>query len=199
MACRKRTTFPARRSAPPEEGPILPGQAHSAVISGSGGNRPGLAAIQRHHVHQSPSAQVTVSGRPHQSPGIHAGLCTFVLCAPRGAGAASGRPCLSSRRYPTRCYPSNNRPARLASTCDTRVDERAVRSAPPMRRVTMHVDPTPGGCSSGAPSPRWTAIHRTARGARKPQTGLASVGCSTNIAWSHDADEVFGTHRSMPG
>jgi hypothetical protein len=38
-----------------------------------------LHAIQWQHVHRSPSVQVTVPGRPHQSPGIQAGCCTFVL------------------------------------------------------------------------------------------------------------------------
>jgi hypothetical protein len=38
-----------------------------------------LHAIQRHHVHRSPSVQVTVPVRPHQSAGIQAGCCTFVL------------------------------------------------------------------------------------------------------------------------
>jgi hypothetical protein len=38
-----------------------------------------LHAIQRHYVHPRPSVQVTVSGRPHQSSGIQAGCCTFVL------------------------------------------------------------------------------------------------------------------------
>jgi hypothetical protein len=38
-----------------------------------------LRAIQWQHVHPRPSVQVTVSGRPHESPGIQAGCCTFVL------------------------------------------------------------------------------------------------------------------------
>ena len=38
-----------------------------------------LHAMQWHHVHRSPSVQVTVSGRPHESAGIQAGCCTFVL------------------------------------------------------------------------------------------------------------------------
>ncbi len=38
-----------------------------------------LHAIQWQHVHPRPSPQVTVSGRPHQSSGIQAGCCTFVL------------------------------------------------------------------------------------------------------------------------
>jgi hypothetical protein len=41
-----------------------------------------LHAIQRQHVHRSPSVQVTVSGRPHESSGIQAGCCTFVLYRP---------------------------------------------------------------------------------------------------------------------
>jgi hypothetical protein len=41
-----------------------------------------LHAIQRQHVHGSASVQVTVSGRLHQSPGIQAGCCTFVLYRP---------------------------------------------------------------------------------------------------------------------
>ena len=38
-----------------------------------------LHAIQRQHVHPRLSVQVTVSGRPHESSGIQAGCCTFVL------------------------------------------------------------------------------------------------------------------------
>ena len=38
-----------------------------------------LHAMQWQHVHRSPSVQVAVSGRPHQSPGIQACCCTFVL------------------------------------------------------------------------------------------------------------------------
>jgi hypothetical protein len=38
-----------------------------------------LHAMQWQHVHGSASVQVTVSGGPHQSPGIQAGCCTFVL------------------------------------------------------------------------------------------------------------------------
>ena len=38
-----------------------------------------LHAISRQLVHPRPSVQVTVSGRPHQSSGIQAGCCTFVL------------------------------------------------------------------------------------------------------------------------
>jgi hypothetical protein len=36
-------------------------------------------AIQRQHVHRRPYPQVTVPGRPRQSPGIQAGCCTFLL------------------------------------------------------------------------------------------------------------------------
>jgi hypothetical protein len=44
--------------------------------------RDSLHAIQWQHVHGSASVQVTVSGRPHQSPGIQVGCCTFVLYGP---------------------------------------------------------------------------------------------------------------------
>jgi hypothetical protein len=54
-----------------------------------------LHAIQRQHVHRSPSVQVTVSGRPHQSPGIQAGCCTFVLYG-------SARPPVRTERAPLR-------------------------------------------------------------------------------------------------
>jgi hypothetical protein len=41
-----------------------------------------LHAIQWQHFHSSPSVQVTVPERPHESPGIQAGCCTFVLTVP---------------------------------------------------------------------------------------------------------------------
>ena len=41
-----------------------------------------LHAMQWQHVHGSASVQVTVSGRPHESSGIQAGCCTFVLYTP---------------------------------------------------------------------------------------------------------------------
>ena len=55
-----------------------------------------LHAIQWQHVHRSTSVQVTVSGRPHQSPGIQACCCTFVLTVPsfhrrKLSGPAPGR------------------------------------------------------------------------------------------------------------
>jgi len=55
-----------------------------------------LHAIQWHHVHRSTSVQVTVSGRPHPSPGIQACCCTFVLTVPsfhrrKLSGPAPGR------------------------------------------------------------------------------------------------------------
>ena len=48
-----------------------------------------LHAMQRQHVHRSVSVQVTVSGRPHESSGIQAGCCTFVLCTPSGASTGT--------------------------------------------------------------------------------------------------------------
>ena len=50
-----------------------------------------LHAIQRHHVHRSPSPQVTVPRRPHESPGIQAGCCTFVLYRPEPPPAQTER------------------------------------------------------------------------------------------------------------
>jgi hypothetical protein len=44
-----------------------------------------LHAIQRQRIHSRPSPQATIPGRPHQSPGIQAGCCTFVLYAPAPA------------------------------------------------------------------------------------------------------------------
>jgi hypothetical protein len=38
-----------------------------------------LHAISRQHVHRSPSVQVTVPGRAHQSGQIRTGCCTFML------------------------------------------------------------------------------------------------------------------------
>jgi hypothetical protein len=38
-----------------------------------------LHAIQRQNIHRRPPVQVTVPGRPHGSPGIQAGCCTFLL------------------------------------------------------------------------------------------------------------------------
>jgi hypothetical protein len=54
-----------------------------------------LHAMQWQHVHRSPSVQVTVSGRPHQSSGIQAGCCTFVLYG-------SARPPVRTERAPLR-------------------------------------------------------------------------------------------------
>ena len=72
-----------------------------------------LHAMQWQHVHGSASVQVTVSGRPHQSAGIQAGCCTFVLYRPEpppavqaeGISFREARTTHSSRLYrssPTR-------------------------------------------------------------------------------------------------
>jgi hypothetical protein len=54
-----------------------------------------LHAIQRQDIHHRPSTQVTVPGRPHQSPGIQAGCCTFLLY--QSAQRACSRPPQTSR------------------------------------------------------------------------------------------------------
>jgi hypothetical protein len=52
-----------------------------------------LHAMQWQHVHGSASVQVTVSGRPHQSSGIQAGCCTFVLYRSRQLAGDTRGPC----------------------------------------------------------------------------------------------------------
>jgi hypothetical protein len=57
-----------------------------------------LHAIQRQDIHHRPYPQVTVPGRPHESPGIQAGCGTFLLYrSARGARAAA-------RKWPARAH-----------------------------------------------------------------------------------------------
>src|SRR5690242_13680194 len=49
-----------------------------------------LHAISRQRVHPSTYVQVTVLGHTRKSACVLAGCCTFVLCAPRGAGMSRG-------------------------------------------------------------------------------------------------------------
>ncbi len=95
-----------------------------------------LHAIQLQRVHPRPSPQVTVSGRPHESAGIQAGCCTFVLyrsrqqrCILRGGSylwlaprsspsgpACPSVPCLASRHDPcAQCGSATPEWLRLAS------------------------------------------------------------------------------------
>ena len=60
-----------------------------------------LHAMQWNHVHRSPSVQVTVSGRPHQSAGIQAGCCTFLLYGPEPSPTQTERAQLPEDRRRT--------------------------------------------------------------------------------------------------
>jgi hypothetical protein len=67
--------------------PLDPGLRISNFVSelwSYGDLNPGLLhAISRQHVHSSTYVQASVSGRPYQSPRIHAGCGTFLLYSPR--------------------------------------------------------------------------------------------------------------------